>query len=172
MKKWTVNVNGQDNEVVYIPNAWSGKNKLVVNGQEQIVRASIKNVLNGVDIPLDIDGKECHFVLIGGKAGLAVDGTYLDSKKPYAPLKPSPKWAWIFFILCLAIPVVSLGGALPVMLGIAGAFVCARICASQNMKTGAKVICCILVTLLAWAGLAAVVLATSGVQEIASTSSV
>lgn len=150
MKKWIINVNGIENEVVFKPNQWSGKHKLTVNGNSVELKKSPLQAFIGIDQPIDIAGKECRFVLIGNKADIAVDGIYVDSKKAYVPLKSMPKWTWIFIVACIAIPIVSLGGALPVLLALLCSMGVVRVSASPNMNTFKKVMCCLGISLLGW----------------------
>ena len=64
--------------------------------------------------------------------------------------KSTPRWAWIFMILCVLIPVISLGGAIPGALGVGGAAGCAGLAKSKKMKKSMRVISCIELTLLCW----------------------
>ena len=57
--------------------------------------------------------------------------------------KDTPRWAWIFMIMCVLIPVVSLGGAIPGALGVGGAAGCAGLAKSRKMKKSMRVISCI-----------------------------
>ncbi len=74
---------------------------------------------------------------------------------------PIPKWAWIFMGLCIAIPVVSLGGALPA--GIAGAGVGGTMTVARNRRwsTAMRAGACALITLACW-GAFGVLLASFG----------
>ena len=67
-------------------------------------------------------------------------------------IRPStPAWAWIFAIACGAIPVISLGGAIPAVIGIAGASGCLAASRSPKMPTIAKLLVCIGITVVCWA---------------------
>lgn len=150
MKQWDITINGMTNTVTFTPNQWSGKHKLTVNGKEVLLKKSPFETFVGTDQPINIAGKECRFVLIGNKADMAVNGTYVDSKKLYVPLKSMPWWTWIFLVLCIAVPVVSLGGALPVGIALLCSIWCVRVAISPNMKTAIKILCCFGITALAW----------------------
>jgi hypothetical protein len=39
---------------------------------------------------------------------------------PGSAADPVPKWAWVFIVVCAIVPVVSLGGALPAVIAVAG----------------------------------------------------
>ena len=62
-----------------------------------------------------------------------------------------PCWAWVFVGGCLLIPVVTLGGAVPAVIGFLGAWGCASI-AKQKWFIVGRVICCLLIAIAAWIG--------------------
>lgn len=64
--------------------------------------------------------------------------------------KNTPRWAWIFMILCVLIPIVSMGGAIPGALGVGGAAGCASLARSKKMKKLVKVISCMELSFLCW----------------------
>lgn len=64
--------------------------------------------------------------------------------------KDTPRWAWIFMILCILIPVVSMGGAIPGALGVGGAAGCASLAKSKKMKKSMRIVSCIELTVLCW----------------------
>lgn len=63
----------------------------------------------------------------------------------------APKWAWWFMGPCIAIPIVSLGGAIPAFLGFVGAYACGAT-AKQPWNIWVRVILCLAVTLTCWLG--------------------
>jgi len=76
----------------------------------------------------------------------------------------APVWTWAFVVTCAAIPVVSLGGVIPAMLGAAGAAACYGLARDGAGPVHRRVLWCSLVTLGAWAAfgtLAWVVLSNS-----------
>ena len=150
MKQWGIDINGVQNTVVFVPNHWSGKHKLTINGKEVKLKASPFQAFVGTDQPINIAGKECRFVFIGNKADIAVDDTYIDSNKPYVPLKSMPWWAWIFIAVCIAAPIASSGGALPVVIALLSSIWCVRISVLPDLKTVIKVLGCFGITALAW----------------------
>ena len=163
MKVWKINVNGEDHEVAFTPNQWSGKHRLTIDGENIELKKSPFQFLVGTDQPINVAGKECRFVLIGNKADIAVDGTYINNNKPYVPLKRMPWWTWIFIVACIAVPIVSLGGALPIVIALLCSALCVRISVFPNMNTGIKVLCCFGISALAWALLGVLVLIMSNV---------
>lgn len=61
-----------------------------------------------------------------------------------------PKWAWLFGGACLAIPVVSLGGAIPAAIGFGGASLCGSIARNEEKSAGVRAALCAVVTAAAW----------------------
>lgn len=163
MKQWTITINGKQNTVIFKPNQWSGKHILTINGKEIPLKNAPFQSFIGIDQPINIAGKECRFVLIGNKADIAIDGIYVDNKKTYAPLKRMPWWAWLFIAICVAVPIVSLGGAVPVLIAALGSMWCIRLSVSPNIKTSLKVLSCFGVSALAWALYGLLVFAVSNI---------
>lgn len=149
-QNWNVEIEGQQYEISYKPSIWSGKIKLMINGEETILKSNGLQGLVGIDAPFDIGGKQLQFVRTGQKADIAMDGVFIDSNKEYQPIGKVPWWGWIFVVLGLAIPVAALGGALPFLIGFGDAIICARISVKRGMNTVVKVLICLGVTILAW----------------------
>ncbi len=82
---------------------------------------------------------------------LSVDGRSIQTGLPVAKLQPIPKWVWIFVVACAAIPVVTLGGAIPALLGIGGAAACVVISRHPTRSTRAKTLWAAGITALSWA---------------------
>lgn len=72
-----------------------------------------------------------------------------DPDKPPPP--PIPWWVWVFVVACAAIPVVSLGGAIPAGIGGGGAAGCIGISRNAAMPAAARVGICVVVTAICWA---------------------
>ena len=46
--------------------------------------------------------------------------------------KGTPWWVWLFAVICGVIPVLAVGGAIPMMIGIGGASLCFAIIALRG----------------------------------------
>lgn len=149
-RQWRANIDGAAYDIAFKPGVWTGKHKLIINGETVDLPKKAFAGYTGMDIPVQIGPKEGRFVLVENKADIALDGVFLGSGKPYAPLAPIPKWAWIFVALCAAIPVVTMGGAVSAVLGLLGVVFCLRVARSQSMKTGVKALACAGITILTW----------------------
>jgi len=81
---------------------------------------------------------------------LAIDGISITTGAALTGIPATPKWAWIFVALCVFIPLISGGGALPVLFGLGGAFICVSIARDTAKATGLRLALCGGVTILAW----------------------
>nr|WP_319489335.1 hypothetical protein [uncultured Caproiciproducens sp.] len=150
-QNWSYIVDNKSYQISFIPNQWSGKHKLTVNGEEIKLDRKPFQSFAGLDQPINFGGKEARFVLIGNKVDIAIDGKYLSSRKAYMPLKSIPGWVWIFVVACALIPIVALGGAIPALLGVAGAIAILRVAILPKMKTGIKLFIYFFITIVDWA---------------------
>jgi len=156
MKKyqWNVLVDGIIHNVSYKQGTWSGKQTVSVDGVDSVIeKSSPMMMIVVVDVPVSVAGKECRLVKIGNKVDFVVDGRYLSNQEIYVPTKPMPKWNWVFLALCFAVPIVTRGGILPFALAFAGVTVVTRISISPKMKTPAKIISCVAITIGLWASI-------------------
>ncbi len=91
MKTWEIEINGKKHTVTH---AGSLKNKVTVDGNTTIVKSN-NLLLNIVDYEFNIEGTVCNLTVIGRKAKLAVNGTYLNTNEPYKPLEKIPTWVTV-----------------------------------------------------------------------------
>jgi hypothetical protein len=61
-----------------------------------------------------------------------------------------PLWGWLFMVACVAIPVISLGGALPAAIGAGAASACVAISKKPDRSILFRVGACTAITLAAW----------------------
>lgn len=147
---WDVEVNGEMHTVFVKTSMLSSKVYLTVDEKESIIKKGWKADFVGMDIPFNIEDTECHLVLSGNVPDLAVDGIYVGSAEIYEPLKPVPAWAWIFVVLCMVIPIMSAGGAIPMVIGFVGASSCVKTACSVRGSVIAKIINCVFTTVFCW----------------------
>lgn len=67
---------------------------------------SENNFINVLDYGISFGSTDCKLVVIGNKIDLAVNGTFLGSKKPYEPVSNVDAWIWVF------VGISTLGGFL------------------------------------------------------------
>lgn len=105
----------------------------------------------------------------GPTVGLTVDGhevapvstaTFVQPKAA-----PAPAWAYVFAAACLAVPLVTMGGAIPAGLGFGGAAGCMATARNQEMSVGARVGLCVLITAGVWIGFVILLVVVIGLQS-------
>src|SRR5512137_1009455 len=75
-------------------------------------------------------------------------GGGIDLRAAFSSL---PKWLWPFVAACLAIPLVSVSGPLPALIGIGSAIACAQLARNKARSVTLRVLFCLASTTLAWA---------------------
>lgn len=98
-------------------------------------------------------------------APLASPATATRSKGLGEAFKGLPSWAWLFVVGCMAIPVVSLGGAIPAGLGFGSAAACANLAKRAGWETPIKVLACAGVTGGAWVLFVVFVVVVASIQK-------
>lgn len=68
----------------------------------------------------------------------------------------TPQWGYFFAAMCGAIPVVTIGGLIPVMIGLGGAGICLAIARTYSVHPAVRFVASLSVTLVCWAVLVAV----------------
>lgn len=61
-----------------------------------------------------------------------------------------PPWAWLFVVACFAIPVITVGGALPTGIGFGAAGGCAQVAKKPGWETAPKILTCAAIATGAW----------------------
>ena len=97
--------------------------KLVVTltvGEETFRFAAKPPFYNHIDQEFELQGETYRFVLHMGDCDLAKDGRFLSTGKPYTPTKGFHPLFLIPMLLNLLVPVLTLGGAFPIMASVVG----------------------------------------------------
>jgi hypothetical protein len=97
----------------------------------------------------------------------ATDAVCFSCKSSLAPARraaalekvkaATPQWAYLFAALCGAIPVVTLGGAIPVVVGLGGAGACMTVSRTYSVPAALRFLVCLGITAVAWLILVAVI---------------
>jgi Fas apoptotic inhibitory molecule (FAIM1) len=154
-KCWTIQMEDGFHTVELEHHVW----KRVIRVDGEIVAQGQKVFEFGTQYPLHVGGQPAA-VLIGYNGftysyDLVVDGRSLKTGRTLAMKggkysTPMPSWTWGFVGACVLIPLMSMGGALPVLIGGGGAAACAAIARQEERATGTRVASCVGVTLLCW----------------------
>ncbi len=115
------------------------------------------------DIPITVNEQQYIVAVRGNKVRLVANGTYLDNGKEFKAAVPAPAWVIAFYIANFAVIVVALGGALPVALACLGTVSCAK-ASKSNLPTIARVIICIVITLVVWGLFGGMLVASAGIM--------
>ena len=105
----------------------------------------------------------------GARSAPVVEASTLPAPKSKQSLKEAfsdlPGWAWVFVIGCLAVPIVSLGGAVPGALGFGGAAGCANMAKKAGWEVLPRVMACAAITGGVWLVFVAFIVAVASVQK-------
>lgn len=91
---WTItDGNGTTHELGIKLKSFGGP-QITVDGNTYKVKSN-NWFINLIDYSVDFPGVNCHIVMVGNKARLAVNGTYDDDKTPYEPVASIPVWVYV-----------------------------------------------------------------------------
>ena len=156
---WLVSTPDTQHKVDVDQNMWTGGITIKVDDQPLDKRAVTKR------------GRVREFLIgrhnasIKMKSGLiptfelTVDGQLMPTLTPPIPM---PWWGWIFVVACLAIPVVTIGGAIPGAIGVGGAAGVYSVARNPGMNIGLRFFACLGIAVVCWGLLFALGLATAG----------
>ena len=85
---------------------------------------------------------------------------------PGSAADPVPKWAWVFMAACALIPVVTLGGGLPALIGFGGVGGTLTVSRLSRSSVGLRAGVCALITLACWGALGLLVTAFVVVKAV------
>jgi hypothetical protein len=83
---------------------------------------------------------------------------------PGSAAEPVPKWAWLFMIACAAIPVITLGGALPALIGFGGVGGTLTVSRLNRWSVALRAGVCAVIALACWASLGLLVTVVHSVK--------
>ena len=150
-KTWTFDLDGVQHTVQLEHGVLSGKRLITVDGQ--LLKDIKHNLIDlGGDYPLAIDG-HTGFLRISTNGltfgyDLIMDGKSLTTEKPRLPKTPAQLWALFFAGAC--VPMFTMGGALPVVLGLGGAAACLYIARDPKRSPRFQVAASFAIALVAW----------------------
>ena len=133
---WTItDGNGMTHQLEIQIKAFSGP-QITIDGNIYRVKSS-NWLVNLIDYSVDFPGANCHIVMIGNKARLAVNGTYNDDGTAYEPTSSVPAWIWVLVGLSI-VGGWFFGGLLCAVIG--GAFSAGYIAAALKKNTSKVII--------------------------------
>jgi len=144
VKEWESTINGK--EYKFSCKKTFGGQEFTVNGETQKVKPGIKSRFIDFDEPVQFDGIQARLFIEGDEPDLVIDGKLVNRGEPYYP---APGWVLVFCALIVPIPIVALGGIIPMLIAMGGIALCVFF-AKASMPTIAKLIACIVITIVAW----------------------
>lgn len=88
---------------------------------------------------------------------------------PGSAADPVPTWAWVFIIACAIIPVISLGGAIPAVIAVAGVSGTLSVARFNRWSVGLRAGVCAAIALACWGAFAMLIMAFQPPAATAST---
>jgi hypothetical protein len=162
---WTIQLE-DGTHTVELDKRWAG-GKRVIRVDGQIVRESKTVWLDtGSDDDFQLGSHACvlHRRTNGFTSNydLSLDGRSVQTGLPVARLQDTPKWMWFFVVACGIIPLLTLGGAIPFLLGFGGAVACVVVGRHPTRSTRLKAVLAGGITIFAWLLLIAFVATVTG----------
>jgi hypothetical protein len=68
----------------------------------------------------------------------------------------TPPWAYVFAVLCVAIPLVTLGGCVPSLIGFGGSGACLTVARNKSTAASLRFVVCMGITAICWLALVTV----------------
>lgn len=110
-KNWIITIDGFQHQIIY--SVKYGR-KIIIDGVTYKLK-SLNPFMHILDFCFSFGNTICNLVVIGSKADLAINGFYLERKKPYVHLQILP--SWINILIYASVLVGFLGGPLGFLIG-------------------------------------------------------
>jgi hypothetical protein len=151
-KSWTFELDNEQHIVKIDHGYFSGKKVIYLDGE--VLEESRKIIDTDSEHTFQIGDHTCRIVVesnwVKFNYDLIVDGRSIESGEAFRRRPPLPAWSWIFIAACVAIPVVTLGGLIPTLIGVGGAFFITIIGRGERLSTTVRVALSTAITGLCW----------------------
>jgi len=158
-RNWNITVDGHTYDVAFKRSEWTGKQTLTIDGEEMNVGTA--KAFKQTEVPIKFGDTDAILSMVNGGADIIVDGKSVLTGEEYVKPKKAPWFTWVFVVICVAIPICTLGGALPVLIGLLSAGGCYKIGVSGKMKSVVKFILMLLIAIVAWLAVGLVLMGTT-----------
>lgn len=156
-RSWTIELEDGRHTVELDHGYFSGRRRISVDGRPTAETARAQDALFDIGSSHDfsIAGHRCT-VLIRSKWGVAydydllVDGRSAATGAEASAPAPMPAWGYAFMAACGLIPIVSLGGAVPAVIGAAGAVGCLSAARDGSKSPAERAGRCLAITAGCW----------------------
>lgn len=150
-KAFTFKLEDGDHTVHIEHSSYAGKKLIRVDGKPL---TQDRKVADTGDYAFQINGHtgvvSIRNNLLGFSYDVGIDGKSVTTGKPIVPQVALPMWAWVFIIACAAIPILSLGGIVPILLGLGGALGCNQLARDGTKDYNSRLLMCAGITVLCW----------------------
>lgn len=111
--------------VKYVRRSFFGRDRLFIDDTEIKLPGVLKALMDGgIDVPFTYKGHNLNFVSNDYLIGIAENGVFVNTGINYYPKPKAGYVFYIFALICLIIPVLTLGGSIPSIIGFAGMGIC------------------------------------------------
>lgn len=145
--KWDVRVGDRQHAVEMNISTWTGGISITVDGRATETEKR-RGRVRGFSVAGHPATVTTRATFGATAATLEVEGAEVRDLSP--PTEPIPGWAWLFVVACIAIPVVSRGGAIPAGIGAAGAAGCVSVARKAVRPVAVRAGICGAITAGAW----------------------
>jgi hypothetical protein len=84
---------------------------------------------------------------------------------PGSAADPVPKWTWPFMIACGAIPVISLGGAIPAVIAVLGVAGIVPVSRATRWSVAMRALACALIVVMCWGAFGLMIMGFQGTEK-------
>lgn len=160
-KTWTLDVDGASHTIELDHGFWSGKRTISVDGR--VAHASRRLIDFGSNTPIEVGTHRINVIVMTNgvtfRYDIVVDGISEATGRPIAVVQSHlPWWGWLFAAACLAIPIFTLGGVFPVIIGAFGMLTVVSNATNASLTERTRVLRCLSVTIAAWAAVVLLIL--------------
>lgn len=151
-REWSVKLEDGTHSVALEHGFWGGRRVVTVDGNE-VMRAR-RLIDTGSIHAFDLGRHACYVVIasvgLAFRYDLVVDGISQATGKAVLEPLPVPVWGWVFVALCAAIPLVTLGGAVPALIGYIGGAGCYQTSRDPRRSVHRRLLICAAYTVAVW----------------------
>lgn len=153
---------GAKANIRYMRGRFFGRDRLYVDDQEIRLPGMMYVIFSGgIDIPFSTGGRSLRFVSNDRLIGIAENGVFGKTGIEYVPQSKTVFLSYLFAVICLLIPVFTLGGSVPSIIGFLGMGACIVLYKTDKLTQKLKIILPAVTSALCW--LLAVILFFGGV---------
>jgi len=157
-RTWDIDLEDGAHSVTVKQHPLTGMGRIWVDGVQLPMRITSWQMMTrwGGTYPLGVQGHgyvlrvSSNGFTYSHKLDLDAQCLYMTQQQVVAP-PPLPRWAWPFIAACVLMPVATLGGVVPILLGVGGAAGCTSVAQRQSAAPLVRIMVCVSITIFCWA---------------------